>query len=72
MDKRLKQKVLRWTYIIFGSIFIIISIYGAGTFFPNPFYNSLNVRVSKEFEGINTIELFDFSGKNQSRKAGWN
>ena len=37
MDKRLKQKVLRWTYIIFGSIFIIISSYGAGTFFPNPF-----------------------------------
>ena len=35
----------------------------AVTFFPNPFSNSLNVRVSKEFEGINTIELFDFSGK---------
>ena len=37
MDKRLKQKILRWTYITLGSIFVILSSYGAGTFFPNPF-----------------------------------
>ena len=32
-------------------------------FFPNPFSNTLNVRVSEEFSGINTIQLIDLSGK---------
>lgn len=32
-------------------------------FFPNPFSNTLNVRVSEQFSGINTIQLIDLSGK---------
>jgi hypothetical protein len=40
-----------------------LNLTDAVKFFPNPFSNSLNVRVSEEFEGINTIQLFDLSGK---------
>ena len=52
MDKRLKQKILRWTYITLGSIFVILSSYGAGTFFPNPFVTDKIVK-KKEILGWN-------------------
>tara|TARA_X000000950_G_scaffold287524_1_gene400135 strand:+ start:596 stop:1282 length:687 start_codon:yes stop_codon:yes gene_type:complete len=35
MDKKLKQKILKWFYIVAGTVFVILSSYGAGTFFPN-------------------------------------
>lgn len=40
-----------------------LNLSDAVTFFPNPFSSSLNVRVSEEFSGINTIQLIDLSGK---------
>ena len=59
MDKRLKQKILRWTYIILGSIFVIISSYGAGTFFPNPFVKDKIIK-TKEISLLQEWKSYGF------------
>ena len=59
MDKRLKQKILRWTYITLGSIFVILSSYGAGTFFPNPFVTDKIVK-KKEISLLQEWKSYGF------------
>ena len=59
MDKRLKQKILRWTYITLGSIFVILSSYGAGTFFPNTFVTDKIVK-KKEISLLQEWKSYGF------------
>ena len=59
MDKRLKQKILRWLYIVLGTIFVILSSYGAGTFFPNEMVKN-KIDSIKEQEMIKEWKSYGF------------